>query len=69
MLIHSITDAGGLFRSAFTNEADKVGDVNNLSLNGLIMVPIYLALVIFLLRKKKMDAVLDNLKQAAECDR
>ncbi len=24
-LIHSITDAGGLFRSAFTNEADKVG--------------------------------------------
>ena len=69
MLIHSITDAGGLFRSAFTNEADKVGDVNNLSLNGLIMVPIYLALAIFLLRKKKMDAVLDNLKQAAECDR
>ena len=69
MLIHSITDAGGLFRSAFTNEADKVGDINNLSLNGLIMVPIYLALAIFLLRKKKMDAVLDNLKQAAECDR
>ena len=69
MLIHSITDAGGLFRSAFTNEADKVGDINNLSLNGLIMVPIYLALAIFLLRNKKMDAVLDNLKQAAECDR
>lgn len=69
MLIHCIVDAGGLFRSAFTTEADKVADINNLSLNGLIMVPIYLAVTIFLLRKKKMNEVLDNIKHASETDK
>lgn len=68
MLIHCLVDAGGLFRSAFTTEVTQADVVNNLSLNGLIMVPIYLVVTIFLLRKKKMNEVFDNLKQASEAD-
>ena len=69
MMIHCFTDAGGLFRSAFTTAATAVGEINDLSITGLIMIPVYLGLTAFLLRKKKMDAVLENLRQAAECDR
>ncbi len=69
VLIHCLTDAGGLFRSAFTTAASKVGEISNLSVTGLIMIPVYLGVTVFLLRKKKMDAVLENLKQATECDR
>ena len=69
MMIHCFTDAGGLFRSAFTTAATVVGEINDLSITGLIMIPVYLGITAFLLRKKKMDAVLENLRQAAECDR
>lgn len=69
MMIHCFTDAGGLFRSAFTTAATAVGEINDLSITGLIMIPVYLGITAFLLRKKKMDAVLENLRQAAECDR
>lgn len=68
VLLHCITDAGGLFRSAFTTAATAAGQVNELSVTGLVMVPVYIAIAVFLLRKKKMDAVLENLNQAAECD-
>ena len=68
IMIHCFTDAGGLFRSAFTTSATNVGEINDLSLTGMIMIPVYLGLTAFLLRKKKMDAVLENLRQAAECD-
>ena len=69
VMIHCLTDAGGLFRSAFTTAATNVEEVNNLSVTGLIMIPVYLGITAFLLRKKKRDAVLENLRQAAEYDR
>ena len=69
VLIHCLIDAGGLFRSAFTTASSNVEDVNNLSWAGLVIVPIFLGVTLFLLRKKKMPAVLENLRQAAECDR
>lgn len=69
VLIHSLTDAGGLFRSAFTTAETTVGAINNLSITGMVMIPIYLGITVFLLRKKKMDAVFENLKQASEYDR
>lgn len=68
VLIHCLTDAGGLFRSAFTAEATAVEQVNSLSVRGLVMIPVFIGITVFLLRKTKMDAVLDNLKQAARCD-
>lgn len=69
MIIHCLTDAGGLFRSAFTTAVTKAGEINELNITGLIMIPVYLGITVFLLRKKKMDAVLENLRQAAEYDR
>lgn len=69
ILIHCLTDAGGLFRPAFTTAATQAGQINELSLTGLIIIPVYLGITVFLLRKKKMDEVLENLRQAAECDR
>lgn len=68
VLLHCMTDAGGMFRSAFTTAATQTGQVNELSVTGLVMVPIYIGIAVFLLRKKKMDAVLENLNQAAQCD-
>ena len=38
-------------------------------ITGMVMIPIYLGITVFLLRKKKMDAVFENLKQASEYDR
>jgi membrane protease YdiL (CAAX protease family) len=69
VLIHCLTDAGGLFRSAFTTAETTVGVINNRSITGMVMIPIYLGITVFLLRKKKMDAVFENLKQASEYDR
>lgn len=69
VLLHCITDAGGLFRSAFTTAATAAGEVNELSITGLIMIPVYLGITFFLLRKSKMAAVTENLNQAANCDR
>ena len=67
--IHALIDAGGLFQSSFTTLSSAVDDINKLSAASLIMVPVYVAVTAFLLRKKKMGQVLENLKEAAAADR
>ena len=69
VLIHCLTDAGGLFRSAFTTAATAAGVLNDISITGMIMIPVYIGITIFILRRSKMDAVIDNLKQAETADR
>lgn len=68
VFIHALIDAGGLFQSSFTNLSGTVDDINKLSAASLIMVPVYVAVTAFLLRKKKMVQVLENLKDAAAMD-
>ena len=69
VLIHCLTDAGGLFRSAFTTAATAAGVLNDISITGMIMIPVYIGITIFILRRSKMDAVIENLKQAETADR
>ena len=68
ILLHSLTDTAGLFRSSFTQMSSTVEDISNLNPASLILIPVFLCLTAFLLRRKKMEEVIQNLQRNAAVD-
>lgn len=68
ILIHAITDASGLFESTFTiTTASGIDEMGKLSVGGaFILLPIHIALCMFLLRKSKRPAIFARLEQLRE---
>lgn len=63
VLIHAIIDASGLFASTFlVSSLSVVDEISSLSYSGLIMLPIEIALAMFLLRKSKRTAIFARLE-------
>ena len=68
ILLHTLTDTAGLFRSSFTQLSNGVQDINNLSPVSLALIPVFLGLTVFLLRRKKMAEVIQRLQTLAGID-
>ena len=68
MLMHTLIDSSGLFQSSFTTMSTAVDDINKLHMGSLLLIPVYVGLTAFLLRKAKMESVLMNLQEAAALD-
>ena len=69
ILIHSLTDSPGLFRTLFTvTGTTQIDAINEISFEGWYFYPVILALTVFLLRKPKMAEVIANLHSAAAED-
>ncbi|MBR6548771.1 MAG: CPBP family intramembrane metalloprotease [Clostridia bacterium] len=67
MLIHSLVDFSGLFQSLFLkNNGNEIDQMNQLSWNSMIMIPLFFLLVAFLLRKSKRPAVLERMETLRE---
>lgn len=58
MLIHALTDFNSLFSSLFTEAGTQVDAMNELSPVSFVMIPVFIALTAYLLRKKKLDEIL-----------
>ena len=63
VFLHSLTDIAGMFRSNFTELATDLDDLNQLNPLSLILIPIFLLVLAFLLRKKKMPEIMANLQE------
>ncbi len=59
MLIHSLIDAASFTYIGMLWGASDVDSVNSLDLRSLIMIPIFVGIFIFLMRKSKTDALVN----------
>lgn len=71
ILVHAVTDSLGLFQSLFTTTGTDVEAINQISISGntLILLVIYLALTIIILRNSKIPEVIENFQKAAVLDK
>ena len=60
MLIHSLIDAASFTYSGMLWGASDVDSVNSLDLRSIIMIPVFVGIFIFLMRKSKTDALLNT---------
>ena len=69
ILIHSLSDAPGLFQALFTvTGTTQIDAINESSFEGWYLYLFFLALTVLLLRKSKMNEVITNLRRCAETD-
>jgi membrane protease YdiL (CAAX protease family) len=63
VLAHAVVDFVGLFKSAFVNTgAGEVDQINNLAVNGpIIVIPLGFVVTFFLFRKSKRQEVFDRM--------
>lgn len=65
MLIHSLIDAASFTYSGMLWGASEADSVNALDVRSLIMIPVFVGIFIFLMRKNMTDALIDAGKASA----
>ena len=68
ILIHTITDMASLFLSSFTNNKSFIDDLNTIGVQSFIMLPVYVLIVVFLYRNKKINDVFNNVSENKTLD-
>ena len=68
ILIHTITDMASLFLSSFTNNSSFIDDLNTIGIQSFIMLPVYVLIVVFLYRNKKINDVFNNVSENKTLD-
>ena len=68
ILIHTITDMASLFLSSFTNNSSFIDDLNTIGIQSFIMLPVYILIVVFLYRNKKINDVFNNISENKTLD-
>lgn len=66
IVLHTIIDFNSLFTSSFMEVSTAIDNINALDLSSLLLVPFEILLVAYLLRKSKMQEILEDVKSEKE---